>query len=353
MQNAHTQVKTDTNVKVATVILNWNGKHFLEKFLPVLLSCNTQERSEIIIADNASTDESVSFLKNNYPNIRIIENSFNEGFAGGYNTALKQVEAEYYILLNSDIEVTPHWIEPIIEMMDNDKKIAAVQPKILSYYEKEKFEYAGAAGGFIDYLGYPFCRGRIFANTEKDEHQYDNVCEIFWATGAAIFVRAEVYHSLGGLDRDFFAHQEEIDFCWRAKNNGYKIMYCPNSTIYHIGGGTLPKSSARKTYLNFRNNFALLYKNLPKNKFLKIFFLRFPLDILAAFSFLAKGNLAEFFAVFKAFRDFLKMRNKNKSNWSLLVRKDHLGQIYFRSLVLKHYLGRVDKFSQLSTKNFS
>jgi GT2 family glycosyltransferase len=340
-------------MKIAIVILNWNGVNFLEKFLPTLLKYTTQEEAEIIIADNASSDNSVSFLQQNYPSLRIIQNSANEGFAGGYNTALKQIDAEYYVLLNSDIEVTPNWTQPIIALMDSDKKIAAVQPKILSYHNRDKFEYAGAAGGFIDYLGYPFCRGRIFFNIERDEKQYDNMCEIFWATGAALFVRADLYHSLGGLDTDFFAHQEEIDFCWRAKNSGYKIMYCPDSVIYHIGGGTLPKSSATKTYLNFRNNYALLYKNLPKNKFYKVITLRLPFDILASLSFLAKGNFKEFLSVYKALCDFLKMRKKNKHQWSEITRKEHPSQIYRHSLALKHYFGGIKKFSQIPLEDFS
>ncbi|MDR0763617.1 MAG: glycosyltransferase family 2 protein [Bacteroidales bacterium] len=334
-------------MKVAIVILNWNGEKFLKEFLPILIKCTTQEGAEIIIADNASSDNSVKFLQQNYPSLRIIQNSTNEGFAGGYNTALKQIDAEYYVLLNSDIEVTPNWTQPIIALMDSDDKIAAVQPKILSYYNRSKFEYAGAAGGFIDYLGYPFCRGRIFENIEKDNGQYDDVCEIFWATGAALFVKADVYHALNGFDAEFFAHQEEIDFCWRAKNNGYKIMCCPSSVIYHIGGGTLPKSSARKTYLNFRNNYTLLYKNLLKNKFRKVIIIRFPLDVLASLSFLAKGNLKEFLSVYKALRDFLKMRKRNRQQWSALVRKEHSTQIYHHSIVIKHYLGRVKKFSEL------
>ncbi|MDR0618961.1 MAG: glycosyltransferase family 2 protein [Bacteroidales bacterium] len=340
-------------MKIAVVILNWNGKHFLKKFLPALLEYTACEGTEIIIADNASSDNSVEFLQQNYPSLRVIQNSTNEGFAGGYNTALKQIDAEYYVLLNSDIEVTPNWVEPVIALMDSDKNIAAAQPKILSYYNRDEFEYAGAAGGFIDCLGYPFCRGRIFFNLERDKKQYDNVCEIFWATGAVLFVRADLYHSIGGLDVDFFAHQEEIDFCWRAKNKGYKIMYCPHSVIYHIGGGTLPKSSARKTYLNFRNNYALLYKNLLKNKFYKVIILRFPLDVLASLTFLIKGNFKEFLSVYKALGGFLKMRKKNRQKWSELVRREYPSGIYRRSIVLKHYLGGVKKFCQLSEKDFT
>ena len=244
--------------KTAVVILNWNGKKFLEQFLPYVIKHSSSD-AEVIVADNASNDDSVEFLKNNYPEIQIINNNENGGFSKGYNEALSKIDAEYYVLLNSDIEVTENWIKPIIDLMDSDKSIAVCQPKLRSYHQKEMFEYAGAAGGFIDKYGYPFCRGRIFNSIEVDNGQYDDTCEVFWATGAAMFVRAELYHKFGGLDNDFFAHMEEIDFCWRLKNEGYKIMYCADSVVYHVGGGTLPKNSSRKTFLNFRNNFNLLY----------------------------------------------------------------------------------------------
>jgi GT2 family glycosyltransferase len=264
-------------MKIAVVILNWNGKKFLEQFLPNVLE-HSADRAEVIIADNASTDDSVEFLKQNYPHIRLIQNAENGGFSKGYNDALKHVEADYFVLLNSDIEVTPNWIQPVINLMESDKNIVVCQPKIRSYYEREKFEYAGAAGGFMDRFGYPFCRGRIFETIETDHGQYDDVCEVFWATGAAMFVKAPIYREFGGLDEDFFAHMEEIDFCWRVKNAGYKVMYCPDSTIYHIGGGTLPKHSPRKTYLNFRNNLSLLYKNLYSTELFFVFFVRSFLD---------------------------------------------------------------------------
>ena len=285
--------------KVAIVILNWNGKRFLEKFLPFLVKFNAAY-SDIIIADNASSDDSIKFLKEQYPDLRIIQNSENGGFAKGYNDALSQVDTEYYVLLNSDIEVTENWIEPVIALMDSDKNIAACQPKIRSYKNKDEFEYAGAAGGFIDNLGYPFCRGRIFQELEKDEKQFDDVKEIFWATGACMFVRAEIFNKLGGLDNDFFAHMEEIDFCWRLKNDGYKIMYCPKSLIYHVGGGTLPKNNPKKTYLNFRNNFILLYKNLPSEKIFSVLFIRLFLDGIAGMKFLFEGHIKDFFAVIHA-----------------------------------------------------
>ena len=282
----------------AVVILNFNGVGFLKKYLPAVI--RHSESAEIVVADNASTDDSVEFMKHEFPQIRLLENGENAGFAGGYNWALSQVESDYYVLLNSDIEVTPNWLQPVIGLMESDKTIAACQPKIRSAFQKDRFEYAGASGGFIDQWGYPFCRGRVFEEMEKDEGQYDDVREVFWATGACLFVRADVYHRLGGLDEDFFAHMEEIDFCWRAKNEGYKIMVQPASVIYHVGGGTLPKSSARKTYLNFRNNFMLLYKNLPQNRLWKVFAVRLLLDGLAGVRFLLQGHFWDVIAVIKA-----------------------------------------------------
>ena len=276
-------------LKCAVVILNYNGRKFLEQFLPNVLENTNRELAEVIVADNASTDDSVAFMQSHYPHIRLIENESNGGFATGYNLALRQIEAEYFVLLNSDIEVTPHWIEPVLEMMDADETIAACQPKILSYYDKTKFEYAGSCGGFIDKYGYPFCRGRIFQNLETDEGQYDAPMEVFWATGACMFVRAGLFLKCGGLDDSFFAHMEEIDFCWRMKNMGYRIFCCPQSKVYHIGGGTLPKKSPRKTYLNFRNNLSLLVKNLPDNKLRSVIVYRIFLDWIAAFKFLCEG----------------------------------------------------------------
>ncbi|MFA7132969.1 MAG: glycosyltransferase family 2 protein, partial [Bacteroidales bacterium] len=318
-------------LKVAIVILNWNGKEILNTYLPSVIK--NSDCAEIIVADNGSTDNSISFLKEEYPQVRIIDNKENLGFAEGYNKALKEVDADYYVLLNSDVEVTPLWINPIIELMEKDQLIACCQPKILSYLEKNKFEYAGAAGGYIDYLGYPFCRGRVFNDTEEDKGQYDDEKEIFWATGASLFVRANVYNKLGGLDNDFFAHQEEIDFCWRVKNAGYKIYYCPKSVCYHLGGGTLNKTSPFKTFLNFRNNLYLLYKNLPKEKQIKIFVLRLPLDIIASFSFLMQGKVGEFKAVFKAYIAFLKTKHLFKAKRTAIPNKN-IKEIYPKSIVL-------------------
>lgn len=339
-------------MKVAVVILNYNGKKFLEQFLPnVIVNCDPT-LTEIVVADNASTDDSVAFMKANYPCIRLIENGSNGGFATGYNLALRQIEAEYYVLLNSDIEVAPHWIEPVIEMMDANPQIAACQPKILSYHQREKFEYAGASGGFIDKYGYPFCRGRVFQILEDDEHQYDTPMEVFWATGACMFVRAELYHRVGGLDDSFFAHMEEIDLCWRLKNAGYKVYSCPQSKVYHIGGGTLPKNSPRKTYLNFRNNLSLLVKNLPKQRVHRIILYRVLLDWVAAFKFLFEGCPKDFRMVFKAHWDFYKrlkdLREKRKAG-----EQKPVSCIYQRNIVFDHILKGKKKFSELKQSDFT
>ncbi len=337
--------------KVAVVILNWNGREFLRKFLPSVIA-HSQDIAEVIIADNASTDSSIEFLQQNYPQLKIINNRTNGGFARGYNEALANVDAEYFVLLNSDIEVTENWIEPVIKLMESDKKIAACQPKLRSFYEKEKFEYAGAAGGFIDEYGYPFCRGRIFNHIETDNGQYNDAIEIFWATGACMFVRADLYEQFDGLDEDFFAHMEEIDFCWRLKNGGYKIMYCPDSVVYHVGGGTLPKKSSHKTYLNFRNNLSLLYKNLPSHLIFPVFVVRFPLDGIAAFKFLIDGGFADFYAVLRAhfyfYRHFFYIRSKRRK-----ITQSMVHGIYKGNLVKEYYINKKTLFTQLDPKDFA
>jgi len=337
-------------VRIAVVILNWNGKKFLERFLPSLLA-NSSKEGDVIVADNASTDDSVEYLKSNFPTIRIIQHNKNYGFAQGYNLALSQVEADYYILLNSDIEVTPNWIQPVIDLMESDESIAACQPKIRSFTEPQKFEYAGAAGGFIDKYGYPFCRGRMFLSIEEDNGQYDDSIEIFWATGACMFVKADLFHKFGGLDDDFFAHMEEIDFCWRLKNEGYKIMYCPTSVVYHIGGGTLPKISWKKTYLNFRNNCILLYKNLPDNLLLEVFAKRLILDGIAATKFLITAGFKDFFAVSKAHFSFYgslrKTRQKRKK-----IKQGQVKNIYQKNIVFEYYLRGKKKFTDLDPEKF-
>ena len=335
---------------IAVVILNWNGKKFLEQFLPALVQHSSKD-AELIVADNASTDGSVHFLKSNYPSIRIIENPRNLGFPGGYNAALGKVNADYYILLNSDIEVTPNWILPVAEMMDKDPTIAACQPKILSWSDKKRFEYAGAAGGFIDLYGYPFCRGRLFLELEEDHGQYDDPAEIFWASGACMFVRADLFHKLGGLDEDFFAHMEEIDFCWRLQNEGYKVKYCPDSIVYHIGGGTLPKVSSVKTYLNFRNNFILLYKNLPDELLFRVFSRRLILDGIAALKFLFTAGIGDFLAVIKAHFSFWALLRKTKAKRKRL-KQGALGNVYRKNIVIEHFLKGKKHFSQLDQTRF-
>ena len=334
----------------AVVILNWNGRKYLEQFLPLLIQYSSEE-AEIIVADNASSDDSISYLETNFPAVRIIRNSSNEGFSRGYNLALKQVEADYYILLNSDIEVTPDWIHPVINMMEKDPSIAACQPKIRSYIDRSKFEYAGAAGGFIDKYGYPFCRGRIFQSLEEDLGQYDDAIEIFWATGACMFVRADLFHQSGGLDEDFFAHMEEIDLCWRLKNQGYKIMYCPKSVVYHIGGGTLPKISWRKTYYNFRNNFFLLYKNLPDEMVSEVFTKRLFLDAIAALKFLFTAGFKDFWAIYRAHTSFYSTLYKTKAKRKLLKHAP-LHKVYRKNIVFEYFLRNKKKFTDLDPKNF-
>ena len=286
------------NPSVAVVILNYNGRHYLEQFLPSVLA-STYPALKVVVADNASTDDSLAFLQQSFPGVEALTHDTNEGFAGGYNWALRLVKADYYVLLNSDVCVTPGWIEPVIGVMESDAKIAACQPKLLSYKEPGMFEYAGAAGGWIDSLGYPFSRGRIFDVCEPDEQQYNDTIPVFWASGAAMFIRAELYHAMGGLDASFFAHQEEIDLCWRLQLAGYKIMSCPASVVYHVGAGTLPRGG-RKVFLNFRNNLLMLHKNLPWNEKLWKLPLRLVLDGISAIKGLVQGDVDFFTAIFKA-----------------------------------------------------
>ncbi|MES2371061.1 MAG: glycosyltransferase family 2 protein [Bacteroidota bacterium] len=290
--------------EVAVVILNYNGRKHLENFLPSVLA-STYGNFRVVVADNASTDDSVSFVQQHFPSVEIVTHHQNEGFAGGYNWALKKVSSDYYVLLNSDVSVTSGWIEPVISMMEADRSIAACQPKLLSYNQPELFEYAGAAGGWIDSLGYPFSRGRIFDVCETEEHQYDDAAPIFWASGASMFVRANIYHELGGLDASFFAHQEEIDLCWRMQLAGYRVMSCPSSVVYHVGAGTLPRGG-RKVFLNFRNNLLMLCKNLPWQEKIWKLPLRFGLDAISGWKGLLSGDSHFFSAIFKAHMAVLK-----------------------------------------------
>lgn len=285
--------------KVAVVILNWNGQKFLEQFLPFVLA-TSYNNFEVVVADNGSTDNSVSFLRNTYPGIRIISFKMNFGFAKGYNEALNQVQADYYVILNSDVEVQSNWLVPMVELLESNKLIAACQPKILSFTNRKMFEYAGAAGGWLDKYGYPFAKGRIFDICEEDKGQYDQCEPIFWASGAALFIRSSVFHEVKGFDEYFFAHQEEIDMCWRIQLAGYKIYSCPAAIVYHVGGGTLPRGNSLKTYLNFRNNRIMLSKNLPFRKKIWIVPARNFLDALSAWKGLLSGDGGYFIAIVRS-----------------------------------------------------
>jgi GT2 family glycosyltransferase len=291
-------------VKIAIVILNWNGKKLLKKFIPSIVKYSKLPDVEIVIADNASTDDSVTFIQQHYPQISIVKNSTNGGYARGYNEALQSVNADIYALVNSDIEVTKEWLSPIISTFKNEPKTAILQPKILDYKNKHKFEYAGAAGGFIDKYGYPYCRGRIFSTLETDRKQYNESTEIFWASGACLFIRSSVFHRLKGFDENYFAHQEEIDLCWRAKNLQYTIKHVGTSTVYHVGGATLNEASPKKTFLNFRNSLFSLSKNLPKNKLVPTIFIRLILDGLAGIKFFIELRPNHTFAIIKAHFSF-------------------------------------------------
>jgi len=302
--------------RIAVIILNWNGRKLLEEFLPSIVRFSPE--ATIYVADNASSDDSVSFIKSTFPSVKIIQNTANFGFAKGYNQALRFVEEEYYALVNSDIEVTENWLSPILEIFENEPQTSIIQPKILSYKNKEMFEYAGAAGGFIDKYGFPFCRGRIFQSLEKDLGQYNDTFDIFWASGACFFIRKEVYRQLNGFDEDFFAHQEEIDLCWRAFNLHHITKYCGYSTVYHVGGATLNESNPHKTFLNFRNSLWMMTKNLPKKKLFPILFLRLTLDGWAGIHFLFQGKPKHLWAVLKSHFYFylylFKNLNKRQSN---------------------------------------
>ncbi|MBN2892233.1 MAG: glycosyltransferase family 2 protein [Bacteroidales bacterium] len=334
--------------KVAVVILNWNGKKFLEQFLPSVVEYSSSENVSIWVADNGSTDDSVDFLTGKYPQIKQIILYKNYGFAGGYNKALQQINAEYFVLLNSDVEVTKNWIDPIIDYIEENDDVAAVQPKILAFHNKKQFEYAGAAGGFIDKFGYPFCRGRILDQFEEDNGQYNDIIDIFWATGACLFIRSQDF--LENLfDEDFFAHMEEIDLCWRLKNKNRRIVYNYQSTVYHVGGGTLPKKSSNKLFLNYRNNLLLLYKNLPQKKTSKILFQRMILDGLSAMVYLAKFQFSYFVTVLKAHRKFYSMKQNFKAKRVDLLQfnnKSH-SQIYKKSIVFDYFIRKKRNFTNI------
>lgn len=294
--------------KVAIVILNWNGQAMMERYLPSVLNYSRDEAA-VYVADNASTDQSMEMLRRQFPKVKLIQLEKNWGFAEGYNKALRQIDAEYYLLLNSDIKVTHHWLTPMVEYMDNHQDVAACQPKLLSIFDEDRFEYAGASGGYLDRLGYPFCRGRIFETVEADNGQYDYATDILWATGAALMIRAKDYWEAGGLDGRFFAHNEEIDLCWRLRIRGRRIVCLPESYVYHVGGGTLPKGNPMKTFLNFRNNLTMLYKCLPDEELKPVMRWRWWLDYLAAWEMLLlKRNVGDFKAIYRARRAFKRWR---------------------------------------------
>jgi len=339
-------------MKVAVVILNWNGRNYLEKFLPKVIEYS-RSHATIYVADNNSTDDSVSFIRDNYPKVKLIINQENGGFAKGYNDALLHVNAEYYVLLNSDIEVTPNWINPIVKLMDEDEKIAACQPKILAYNNQTSFEHAGAAGGYLDKNCYPFCRGRIFMTTEKDTGQYNDRQEIFWATGACMFIRSKYYHELGGLDEDFFAHMEEIDLCWRMKNKGLKIMFSPDAFVYHVGGGTLDYMSPKKTYLNFRNSLFMILKNHKKNV-IGMLLKRLVLDGIAGVKFLAEGRVKHTIMVLKAHLHFYASLGKftGKRNKIKFKTSPNKKGTYNGSIVSAYFFKKINCFSKLDKNLF-
>lgn len=325
--------------KLAVIILNWNGRKLLEEFLPAAAKFTISDSADLWVADNGSTDDSVEFVKKNFPEVKVLELEKNYGFAEGYNIAIRRADYPFTILLNSDVEVTEGWTSPLVRLLEQRPEVGAVMPKLRSYRDREMFEYAGAAGGYLDKLGYPYCRGRVFDKIEKDEGQYDGEpIEIAWATGAALCVRTDLYLRLGGLDKDFFAHMEEIDLCCRMIGAGYKIMIEPASMVYHVGGASLPKSDPKKTYLNFRNNLLLLYKNLPRKKGRKVLFLRRLADTLAFGMFLLKGNWGDARAVLRAHTDFKKMRG----NYTVLPTSDYMSTLpgSDRYIVIDHYLHR-------------
>ncbi|PLX23095.1 MAG: glycosyl transferase family 2 [Salinivirgaceae bacterium] len=336
--------------KVAVVILNWNGAKMLQQFLPSVIENTNGELAEIIVADNGSDDNSIELLEKEYPEVRLIKFTENYGFTGGYNRALDQCEHEYYVLLNSDIEVSPRWLDILFEQIENDKNIAACQPKIRAYHDKISFEYAGASGGFIDKYGYPFCRGRVLSTIEKDEGQYNDMRKVHWATGACLMVRSKTYKQLGGLDNRFFAHMEEIDLCWRINNLGMKVMVVPESVVYHVGGGTLPNNSPRKLFLNYRNNLLLLYKNLPKSELNRTMRMRFWLDMMSAALYAAQFKFAFAAQVFKARKAYKKMKplyKETRLEADKQLTHEASDVIFNKSIVWQYFIKGKKNYSKL------
>lgn len=340
--------------KISVILLNWNGRKLLGEFLPTVLLHSLSDECEVIIADNGSDDDSVEFLKTNFPDVPLILLDKNYGFADGYNKAIQQVNSEYVVLLNSDVETTENWAQTLTDFMDAHPDVAAVQPKIRAYKNKNQFEYAGAAGGFIDVYGYPFCRGRILEVLEEDNGQYDSVLPIFWATGACMCIRRKDYTEAGGLDARFFAHMEEIDLCWRLNARGKKVMCVPQSVVYHVGGASLSKENPKKTYLNFRNNLLMIYKNVEPNVFLKTFVTRYFLDFLAYIHLLLQGNFKNAHSVIEAHADFLKMRSSYKHIRRENLRKASVKYIdtqYHKSILWSFYLKGKKTYSSVFEKN--
>lgn len=336
-------------IRTSVVILNWNGLEFLKKFLGKVVQYSAGKDTAIYVADNGSTDTSCEWVESNFPEVGVLRLEGNYGFAGGYNRALGLINSDYFMLLNSDIEVTGGWLEPLVEHLDRNKDVASCQPAVLSYYKRNFFEHAGAAGGFIDKYGYPFCRGRVFSYTEPDEGQYNDPEDIFWSTGACMLVRAEAFRNCGGFDDAFFAHMEEIDLCWRFHNSGYRVSYVPGSAVYHVGGGALNYSSPRKTYLNFRNSLFMLYRNLPGKDLNRIIFIRKVLDGAASVMFLFKGQFRHSFAVLQAHIDYY--RNKRRisiSRRSNVSSKENLSRVILnKSIVFEFYLRRKRTFTAI------
>jgi GT2 family glycosyltransferase len=339
-------------VKTAIVLLNWNGLEYLKRFLPGMLMNSVSNDISVYLADNGSTDGSTSWIEENNPEVNIIRLEKNFGFAEGYNLALARVEAEYYILVNSDVEVTHGWAEKLTAFMDRNPEAASCQPKILSWQHRNNFEYAGAAGGYLDRYGYPFCRGRLFNNPEKDNGQYDSVKEVFWTSGACMIVRAEAWRKCGGFDPDFFAHMEEIDLCWRFHLSGYTLFQIPDVTVFHVGGGSLPYDSPFKTYLNFRNNLYMLFKNLPSRGLFSTIFTRMILDGIAALSFLIQGKPGGLVSVWKAHMDFYRNLGRLKAKRKVVVRsfpENPLKYILNKSVVFEFYIKGNKSFDRLNT----
>ena len=331
-------------MRIAIVILNWNGQKLLEQFLPSVVNFSSEE-AVIYIADNASTDSSITYIQKQYPSIRIVQNTINGGYAKGYNDALQFIDAEIYCLLNSDVEVTENWLKPIIDVFKREEETAIIQPKLLDFKDKTKFEYAGAAGGYIDLFGYPYCRGRIFNHLENDEGQFNNTTNIFWASGACLFIRSKVYHQLEGFDEDYFAHQEEIDLCWRTQSNGYKVKYVGESTVYHVGGATLQETNPHKTYLNFRNSLFNIAKNVPKKWFLFVFISRLVLDGVAGIKFIVELRPIHTWAIIKAHFSFYNNFNKSLKKRKKISKKPNYYQHV--SIVWQHFVFGRKEFKDL------